>query len=212
LPGFIDAHIHLLETAYRSHHIDAEACTSEDEVAALVRERAAQTPPGRWILGGHWDKNLWPGGHFPTKASLDAAAPQQPVALWSKDGHLLWVNSLALQRAGITAETPQPYTGAILHDGAGEPSGILQEEAATNLVYRVIEKPDPEMNRLLIRRIQAELQRSGITTIHDIEGGDIDATFPGDARQGRPGCTRADDPAATDAATIAYRRDQPGRE
>jgi len=45
-------HIHLLETAYRSHHIDAEACTSEDEVAALVRERAAQTPPGRWILGG----------------------------------------------------------------------------------------------------------------------------------------------------------------
>src|SRR5581483_6233618 len=71
LPGFIDAHIHALEAAYRSYYIDAKRCTSEDEVAELVRERAAQTPPGRWILGGHWDKNGWPGEHFPTKASLD---------------------------------------------------------------------------------------------------------------------------------------------
>src|SRR2546421_2154905 len=108
LPGFIDAHIHLLSTAYRSHYIDAIACTSEDEVAALVRARAAQTPRGHWILGGQWDKNGWPGETFPTKASLDAAAPHHPVALWSKDGHLLWVNSLALQRANITAETPEP--------------------------------------------------------------------------------------------------------
>jgi predicted amidohydrolase YtcJ len=169
LPGFIDAHIHLLAAAYRFHHIDAGACASEDEVATLVRERAIQTPLGRWVLGGHWDKNLWSGGQFPTKASLDAAAPQHPVALWSKDGHLLWVNSLALQRAGITRETPQPDTGAILRDGAGEPSGILQEEAATSLVYSVIDPPDPEMNRRLLRRIQAQLQRSGITTIHDIE-------------------------------------------
>src|SRR6266567_2414081 len=108
LPGFIDAHIHLLSTAYRSHYIDAANCTSEDDVAELVRERAAQTPPGQWILGGQWDKNEWPGQNFPGKASLDAAAPHHPVALWSKDGHLLWVNSLALQRAHIAAETPDP--------------------------------------------------------------------------------------------------------
>jgi predicted amidohydrolase YtcJ len=170
LPGFIDAHIHLLDTAYRSYYIDAGACTNEDEVAALVRERAAQTPAGQWIQGGHWDKNLWPGQRFPTKDSLDAAAPEHPVALWSKDGHLLWVNSLALQRAGITAETPQPENGAILHDGSGEPTGILQEEGATSLVYSVIGRSDPSLNRALIRRAITELQRSGITTIHDIEG------------------------------------------
>src|SRR5713226_7431513 len=93
LPGFIDAHIHLLSTAYRAHYIDAIACTSEDEVAALVRERATHTPKGRWVLGGQWDKNLWPGRNFPSRASLDAAAPDHPVALWSKDGHLLWVSS-----------------------------------------------------------------------------------------------------------------------
>ncbi len=75
LPGFIDAHIHLLYEAYRSYYIDAEACASEDDVAALVRQQAAQTPAGQWILGGQWNKNLWPGQQFPTKASLDAAAP-----------------------------------------------------------------------------------------------------------------------------------------
>src|SRR5260370_42311316 len=58
LPGFIDSHIHLLSTAYRSYYIDAEACPSDDEVARLVRERAAQTPASQWRLGGQWDRNL----------------------------------------------------------------------------------------------------------------------------------------------------------
>jgi predicted amidohydrolase YtcJ len=170
IPGLIDAHIHLLETAYRSQRIDAANCTSEDEVAELVRVRAAQTPRGQWIQGGHWDKNLWPGSNFPTKASLDAVAPAHPVALSSKDGHLLWVNSLALQRAHISAATPDPATGALLRDGQGEPTGILQEADATNLVFSVIERPDPIMSRMLLEQALTELQRSGITTIHDIEG------------------------------------------
>src|SRR6266699_3932325 len=170
LPGFIDAHIHLLSYAYRAHHIDAGACASEDEVAALVSQRAKQTPVGQWILGGQWDKNTWPGQRFPSRASLDAAASTHPVALWSKDGHLLWVNSLALQRADITANTSDPAHGAILRDGTGEPTGLLKEEEATSLVYRVIEEPDPALTRSLVQRALTELQRSGITTIHDIEG------------------------------------------
>jgi predicted amidohydrolase YtcJ len=173
IPGFIDSHIHLISAAYRAHYIDAAGTTSEEQAAELVRERAAQTPAGHWVQGGQWDKNLWPGGNFPTKASLDVAAPDHPVALWSKDGHLLWVNSLALQRAGITAETPEPANGAILRDGSGEPTGILQEQAATGMVYRVIEDSDPALTRVLARRILEEVHRRGITTIHDIE--DMDA-------------------------------------
>jgi predicted amidohydrolase YtcJ len=169
IPGFIDSHIHLISAAYRAHHIDAAGATSEEQAAELVRARAAQTPAGRWVLGGQWDKNLWPGGNFPTKASLDAVSPDHPVALWSKDGHLLWVNSLALQRAGITAATPEPANGAILRDGSGEPTGILQEQAATDMVYRVIEESDPALTRVLARRILEEIHRRGITTIHDIE-------------------------------------------
>ena len=138
LPGFIDAHIHLIYAAYRAFYVNAGACISEDEVANLVRQRATQTPIGQWIQGGQWDKNVWPGQHFPTKASLDNAAPDHPVALSSKDGHMLWVNSLALQKAGITKETSEPSNGAILRDSTGEPTGILQEEGATSLVYDII--------------------------------------------------------------------------
>src|SRR5947209_4308793 len=76
LPGFIDAHIHLVDAAYRSYYIDATGCRNEEEVADLVRERASQTPAGQWILGGQWDKNLWPGGNFPTKVALDAATQE----------------------------------------------------------------------------------------------------------------------------------------
>ncbi len=170
LPGFIDAHIHLLHTAHMQNRINARNAISEDEVAELVRERASQTPSGEWIQGGQWDQNLWMDPHFPSKTSLDAAAPSHPVELSSKDGNLLWVNSLALQRAGITAETPQPETGNILRDGSGEPTGVLQEEGATSLVYNVIGESNPATNRTLIERTITQLQSNGITTIHDIEG------------------------------------------
>ena len=76
LPGFIDAHIHLTYAAYRSYYVNAGTCSSEDEVANLVRQRATQTPAGQWIQGGQWNKNVWPGEQFPTKASLDIAAPE----------------------------------------------------------------------------------------------------------------------------------------
>lgn len=177
VPGFIDAHIHLLSTAYRSHYISAVDCTSEEEVVDLVRERTERTPPGRWIQGGQWYKDNWPGQHFPTRASLDSVAPNHPVALWSKDGHLLWVNTLALQRAGIDAQTPDPSNGAILRDADGEPTGVLQEEEATKLVYRVMDKSDPELTRHLVLQTLQELRRAGITTIHDIEGSDAFSLF-----------------------------------
>ncbi len=177
LPGFIDAHIHLAYTAYRSYYVNGGTCLSEDEVANLVRQRATQTPIGQWIQGGQWNKNVWPGEQFPTKASLDSAAPEHPVALASKDGHLLWVNSLALQRAGITAETSDPSNGAILRDSAGEPTGILQEESATSLVYDIIDRRDPTLTRHLVQGKLKELQQSGLTTIHDMEGSDTLTLF-----------------------------------
>jgi len=169
LPGFIDAHIHLLMEAYRSHNINAGQCASEEEVAELVRQRAAQTPAGQWIVGGQWYKGLWPGQRFPTRASLDAAAPQHPVALWSKDAHVLWVNSLALQRANIGADTPEPSNGAILRDSDGNPTGILKEQEATSLVDRVIDRHDPALTRHLVEAKLRELQSRGITGIHEIE-------------------------------------------
>lgn len=169
IPGMIDAHMHLVGESYRAYNIEASACNSEDEVAELVRQRAAQTPEGQWIRGSQWYKDSWPGQRFPSRASLDAAAPRHPVALWSKDGHLLWANSRALEKAGITTETPDPEGGAILRDGAGEPTGVLQEGPATSLVTRMFGSSDPTLTRQLVKETLRRLQRSGITSIHEIE-------------------------------------------
>ncbi|HLY30042.1 MAG TPA: amidohydrolase family protein, partial [Ktedonobacterales bacterium] len=96
IPGLIDAHTHLAMYAQARLNIDLSQTRSEDEAVALARQRASQTPPGAWVIGQRWDRNHWSPANFPTKASLDAAIPDHPVALSSHDYHSIWVNSLAL--------------------------------------------------------------------------------------------------------------------
>src|SRR5260221_1664985 len=138
LPGFIDAHTHLMNYAQSRIDVNLRDATSEAEAVRRVQARAAQLPTGTWVFGQRWDKTTWPEQRFPTKASLDAAVPDHPVALGSYDGHSLWVNSAALRRAGIDAATPDPLPGRIGRDAPGEPDGMLYEDAV-GLVYRVAE-------------------------------------------------------------------------
>lgn len=167
LPGFIDAHIHLLSYNRQLHAVNLLGTRSEQEAALRVQERVALASQGAWITGGQWDRNLWPGGDFPTRATLDAVAPDHPVALWSKDGHVLWVNSQALALAGVTRQTPDPEGATIVRDASGEPTGVLKEFGATSLVERVI-PPEADPTPALQETIRL-LQQWGITGIHDIE-------------------------------------------
>ncbi len=169
LPGFIDAHTHLLGYAETRLEVNLRGVRSEDEAVARVRERAEQVPAGTWIQGHGWDKNSWPGERFPTKASLDAAVPGHPVALASYDHHSLWVNSAALRLAGVTNETPEPDDGQIARDGDGQPTGILFEGGAMDLVYRVVVPPDEDLLLAELRAILGELHARGITGVHNIE-------------------------------------------
>lgn len=168
LPGFIDSHTHLLALAHDRAEENLSGTRSEAEAVERVRRRAEQTPAGQWIHGRHWDKSLWPGAAFPTRASLDAAVLDHPVALWSYDGHSLWVNTPALRRAGIGRETPDPIGGTIARDGAGEPTGMLFEYGATSLVESTYEEPDDEVDLALLRAVFADLRARGITSVHNI--------------------------------------------
>ncbi len=167
LPGFIDAHIHLLSYNHQLHSVNLLGTRSEQEAAERVRARVIQAPSGAWVSGGQWDKNLWPDGSFPTRATLDAVAPDHPVALWSKDGHVLWVNSRALALAGVTRDTPDPEGATIVRDASGEPTGVLKEYGATGLVEAVI-PPETDPTPALQHTISL-LQQRGITSVHDIE-------------------------------------------
>ncbi len=167
LPGFIDAHIHLLSYNQQLQAVNMLGARSEQEAAARVQERVARAAKGDWITGGMWDKNLWPGDAFPTRATLDAVAPDNPVAMRSKDGHVLWVNSRALALAGVTRESPDLEGATIARDASGEPTGVLKEYAAIGLIERVI--PTQTETASTLKETMRFLHRRGITSIHDIE-------------------------------------------
>jgi predicted amidohydrolase YtcJ len=169
LPGFIDAHTHLLGTAQARLEVDLRETRSEDEAVALVKARAASASVGGWIIGHSWDKNNWTPERFPTKASLDAVTPATPVALASHDYHSLWVNSEALRRAGIDATTSDPANGRVERDADGQPSGMLYESSAMALIEAVIVPPDDDTLLAELRRTLGELRARGVTGVHNIE-------------------------------------------
>ncbi len=170
LPGFIDAHTHLLGYAETRLNVDLRDTRSEDAAVELVRQRAERTPRGAWIVGQSWDKNQWAPERFPSKASLDAAVPQHPVALASHDFHSYWVNSEALRRAKIDATTPDPPTGRIERDADGDPTGMLYETDALALIASAITPPDDDILLDELRRVLVELRARGVTGVHNIEG------------------------------------------
>ena len=133
LPGLVDAHGHLMHLARARLALDVSGLPSEEATAERVAARAARTPRGEWIGGRGWDQNRWPGGAFPTRASLDRAAPDHPVALVRIDGHATWASSAALQAAGIERHTPDPEGGRIQRDARGEATGLLLDAAQRQL-------------------------------------------------------------------------------
>jgi predicted amidohydrolase YtcJ len=169
IPGFIDAHTHIVGTAQERLTVDLRETRSEDEAAALVAARVATTPEGVWVTGHSWDKNNWTPERFPTKGTLDAIAPHTPVALGSHDWHSFWVNSEALRRAGIDVNTPDPANGRIERDVDGEPTGMLYENSAMALMDAAIVSPDEETTLAELRRTFGELRARGVTGIHNIE-------------------------------------------
>jgi predicted amidohydrolase YtcJ len=171
LPGFVDAHVHFLNYARALQQVSLDGLTAVEPAVALVAERLRRVQPGDWLEGRGWNRNLWPNAAFPTRATLDAVAPDTPVALQSKDGHALWVNTAALSAAGVSAATPDPNGGQILRDERGEPTGVLLENAQALVMQAV---PRPSRQRLLSNLFGAVslAQRLGVSGIHDLEGAD----------------------------------------
>ena len=136
LPGFQDAHIHpptaglgLVRCNLHEHH---DRASYLETIAAY----ADQHPEEPWILGAGWAMDAFPGG-TPTRQDLDRIVPDRPVFLVNRDGHGAWVNSRALEEAGVVATTPDPPDGRIEREGDGAPAGTLQE-GAMGLVHRVV--------------------------------------------------------------------------
>ena len=165
LPGLIDAHAHVMGLGLALRTLDLVGTRSPEEIAAQVREAAAEREPGEWILGGGWDQNDWEVKAFPTHAILDEVAPENPVWLDRVDGHAGWVNAAAMKVAGIDSTTPDPEGGRIERDAAGRPTGVFVDNAQ-DLVYGAM--PDPGAEELGAR-LDAAVERMasvGLTGVH----------------------------------------------
>lgn len=167
LPGLHDAHTHLLGGALAMDALDLLDARSDDDLARAVAARLAARGPGEWVLGRGWDADLFPGGRWPTRAALDAVAPDTPVLLRRRDGHAALANAAALRLAGIDARTPDPPGGQILRDARGEATGLLLEDPALELVSKRAPTPTLEAQTRALERGLARLAALGITSVQD---------------------------------------------
>ncbi|MFF0018844.1 amidohydrolase [Streptomyces sp. NPDC005374] len=165
LPGFQDAHVHPQGAGLELGLCHLADTVDPGEYLRRIRTYADQNPDVEWITGGGWSLEAFPGG-APSAAALDAIVPDRPVFLPNRDHHGAWVNSRALERAGIDSRTPDPADGRIERDTDGNPTGMLQE-GAVHLVGRLVPDPTPQEQLTALLRAQAVLHSYGVTAWQD---------------------------------------------
>ncbi|MBN2306066.1 MAG: amidohydrolase family protein, partial [Anaerolineae bacterium] len=169
IPGLTDAHIHWHGVARSLNSIDVFEVPTKAEALRRVSDRAQRAEPGEWLYGWGWSQAYWPDRTFPTAADLDAVAPHNPVYLTAKSFHAAWVNSEALRRAHITAQTPDPPGGSFERNVSGQPTGILLEGTAMQRVFDLIPELMPEQAADLMVQAQSKAWAAGLTGIHDFD-------------------------------------------
>jgi len=168
IPGMMDGHFHYFDWAMGRKGLNLADVPDYGAMLDRIAETARKPPPGDWIVGQGWNEADWTEPRMPTRADLDAAAPDHPAALWRCDLHLLAVNSEALRRAGVDRDTPDPPEGVIGRDASGEPDGILRE-MAVNLVKEIIAPPSGDEVFAIMAEGIPVLHGLGITGLEDVK-------------------------------------------
>lgn len=168
-PGFHDAHLHFFHTALGSSpYMLMDMGKSEADLVAKTRAFAASLPDDAWVITQGWRDYRWDPPVPPTKRSLDEAFPDRPCAMYSGDGHTMWLNSRALELVGITRDSVPPQGGAYDKDQDGELTGIVREAAAMQLLPRMLEWISPERIERVYADQMARMAQQGITSICDM--------------------------------------------
>lgn len=167
IPGFIDAHFHMLMTGEALQRVELVRAKDLKTIQSQVAAHAAANPDAPWVLGRSWLFDAVPGE--PTAAMLDAVVSDRPVALDANDYHSCWVNSLALEELGIADYTPDPAGGRIARDANGHATGFLEETAADQFVWTHLESIGTDEQRLSSLRTAVNvLNAAGITGVIDM--------------------------------------------
>ena len=167
VPGFIDSHTHLSSGSKIVTGINLTGIREKSVWLEMIKERVKTMKVGEWLLGGRWDYTFENRG-YPTRWDLDSVAPNNPVALSDIDGHSMWLNSKALELAGIKADSKVPMGGQIQLDEEGVPTGILLEGAMDLVWSDETYVRDSDAARDEIQQVIDYATSLGITSVHDM--------------------------------------------
>jgi hypothetical protein len=183
VPGFIDAHTHPAYSGYR--HLKQVDCDlrSITAIQGALRERAARTPAGDWVIGFKYDDTKTAEGRRLTRADLDAVSREHPVFVEHRGGHTAYLNSLAFRKAGVSEQTPDPTGGRFDRDPAsGAFTGRAAETAKDAIETAIPSTLTRDERREGVRLISKMMTRAGVTSAHDAGGSPEDLQAYQDAR------------------------------
>jgi predicted amidohydrolase YtcJ len=164
LPGFNDSHVHFVDGGLSLDSVQLNDATSATEFVRRIGEQVKKTPKGEWVTSGDWDETKWTPAVMPTKELIDPLTPDTPVFVSRYDGHMALANSVTLRLAGITAQTPDPPGGVIVHDAQGNPTGALKD-AAMDYVFKIAPPLSHEARLRAVKRALAHAASLGVTSV-----------------------------------------------
>ncbi|WP_462170124.1 amidohydrolase [Pseudoalteromonas xiamenensis] len=165
LPGLIDAHGHIIGLGNNLVELDLRGMTSIEQIGEKLKAYSDHFD-GEWIVGRGWDQTLWSSQQFGSAADLDKYVGNRPVMLTRVDGHAIWVNSKAMQMAGIDEKTKAPEGGEIIYEGNHQPSGVFVDKAEELVRKHVPAASEHDVKRAL-NKASEHLLSLGITSAHD---------------------------------------------
>ena len=168
MPGFHDSHTHLILAGMYKTYPNLGSARSEEEAAVMLKEYYDSQPGDGWVYGFNWYHVFWDKKELPRKETLDRYFPDRPVFLINAEAHGAWVNSLALEIAGVTADTPDPFGGEIARDENGEPTGFLYESAIEYVAAHALIFTE-EQEKTFLRKYMADAVELGITGVVDVQ-------------------------------------------
>lgn len=170
VPGFVDAHTHIYFTGLSMAHVKLDGLDSLESVLRKIRKHSSELKKNEWVVGDGFSPERWKKRIIPDKYMLDKVTGGRPAAIFSKDQHMVWVNSVALKRAGLNKTSPDPAGGDIGRFDDGEPNGILRELPGYFPVIKVIKAPSMAVSKEYFKRVLDLAHSKGVTGVHTMDG------------------------------------------
>jgi predicted amidohydrolase YtcJ len=171
IPGLVDSHTHFHLWAATLDTVHLDGTRTFDEALGKIKKFSPGCGPDDWVIGDGWSADRWEEYHLPTAAELDSVTGGRPAALFSKDQHILWVNSQALQMAGIDENYPEPDGGKVDREpGSNRPTGILREVPGYFPIIKLISRPDMKRMDKSWKKAARVVYARGVTGFHTMDG------------------------------------------